>query len=141
MKNVFLGIAAIAAVVAIGGVVYLGTGANQQASVGNLLARASTSKPIIKPTKDPSSGIYSSERVGADSNTVETAGISKIPTTVYPGLEKEAKAYIDSLAALQKKVQTLTPSSEERKRQMYFLGNGWCMTTGPLGGNVHIFPC
>ena len=63
-----------------------------------------------------------------------------VPTVVYPGLEKEAKAYIDSMAALEKKLTTINPTTGN-ERKVYYVGNGICVSVGPLGGSPRYFYC
>ncbi len=163
MHNKKFLIGALAAIaIAITGIVYSGVGTSQPASIGNLLA-LTTAPKVVKPVYD--NGVY----VGADKvanpqtsgNTTAkvdsqpkvkypTSGEPKtglvedrtleVPTSTYPGLEKETKAFQDSITALEKKIQG-TVSPTDGKRKLIILGNGWCANTGPFGGTAHIFYC
>lgn len=107
-----------AAAIAIAGVIYFGTGANQQASVA-----------AIKTTAQPKTNTVLDERSIA------------IPATVYPGLEKEMKMYQNSIEAISKKLPTLVPSGTGERRRVIILGSGLCVSVGPLGGTPRYFEC
>lgn len=167
MNNKKFLIGALAAIaVALGGILYSGVGTDQQASVGNLLARNSAPKvvkpvydngvyvggdrkatsDVIKPVYD--NGVYTNQKQssGDPLKPVYDNGVYTIDKTIIApsdntlGLEKEVKTFQDSISALEKKIQS-TVSPADLKRKLILLGNGWCANTGPFGGTAHLFYC
>lgn len=118
-----------AAALAIAGVVYVGTGSNLQASVGSITEKTSRPK-VVTP-------VYSGgTNPGKDTNRVA------ISVTTYPGLEKEAQAYLDNVAAINKKLQTLIPSSSgDKVRHLVPVTIGVCALTGVGGRFIRYVEC
>lgn len=99
---------ALAAIVAVGGIIYFGTGANQQASVGNVMNNTASQKAVSAPTP-----------------TFPTEGN-------YPEVAKEVKAYRENLAAVINKVTSGNPGTADKKRVIE-LEEGGCILVGQIG--------
>jgi hypothetical protein len=127
--------ALVAIALVVGGIAYFGTAGNQQASVGNLLARASTSKPVVKPVFDDNTGAPTSNtaKTGSGKPAVETNSGAKTvaPTPTFPdGCSSSAKYSTTTgepclkLSSQTQSYKSTSSSISERNRTIHIVGDG-----------------
>lgn len=138
--------ALVAIALVVGGIAYFGTAGNQQASVGNLLARASTSKPVVKPVFDDNTGAPTSNtaKTGSGKPSVDTSSSVKTvaPTTTSQFLDlttlkgstgtgqnvvTKQTIIRDVASVFGKKLSTATPISEKKKQVSYYQAGEYCL--------------
>ena len=120
MKNKkFLVGALVAAAIVVGGIAYFGTGANQQASVGNLFAKT-TSPKVVKPVYD--NGTY----VGDNRIMPDLPGANHLKSSA---LSPQMKSKIDDVISKLNNLGNTAPSTSSKRKHtldVYHSEDGYC---------------